>query len=500
MTLLLGIDLSTTGAKALLINNEGKVVGSATTALELSTPRPLWSEQEPRDWWQAATMSIHSVLAQANSSGGLIEAIGLTGQMHGLVLLDECGEVLRPAILWNDQRCGEQCDEIRARVGTERLIQITGNDALTGLTAPKIMWVEKYEPEIYQRIKHVLLPKDYIRFRLTGKFAMDKADGSGTMLFDLAKRNWSREILEVLNISPEWLPETFEGPQVTGEVADEAASATGLRAGVPIIGGGGDQSAQAVGVGAIQPGILAVTLGTSGVVFATTESPLVEPRGRLHAFCHALPDRWHLMGVMLSAAGSLQWYRDALATQASFEDIIAEAATITAGSEGLLFLPYLSGERAPHPDPLARGSWVGLTLRHRRGHLTRAVLEGVAFGLRDIFSLMQGVGLRTVNQVRVSGGGARSTLWRQILADVLGVELVTVDTTEGAAFGAALLAGVAAGTWADVGSACAQTIKLTEHVTPDTKNANRYDQMYEQYEMLYPALKPTFNGLAAIDG
>jgi xylulokinase len=320
------------------------------------------------------------------------------------------------------------------------------------------------------------------------------------MLFDLAKRNWSREILEVLNISPEWLPETFEGPQVTGEVADEAASATGLRAGIPIIGGGGDQSAQAVGVGAIQPGILAVTLGTSGVVFATTESPLVEPRGRLHAFCHALPDRWHLMGVMLSAAGSLQWYRDALATQASFEDIIAEAATITAGSEGLLFLPYLSGERAPHPDPLARGSWVGLTLRHRRGHLTRAVLEGVAFGLRDIFSLMQGVGLRTVNQVRVSGGGARSTLWRQILADVLGVELVTVDTTEGAAFGAALLAGVAAGTWADVGSACAQTIKLTEHVTPDTKNANRYDQMYEQYEMLYPALKPTFNGLAAIDG
>jgi xylulokinase len=500
MTLLLGVDLSTTGAKALLINNEGQVVGSATTALELSTPRPLWSEQEPRDWWHAATMSIRSVLAQPNVSGELIEAIGLTGQMHGLVLLDERGEVLRPAILWNDQRCAEQCDEIRARVGGERLIQMTGNDALPGLTAPKIMWVEKYEPEIYQRIKHVLLPKDYIRFRLTARLVMDKADGSGTMLFDLAKRNWSREILEALNISPEWLPETFEGPQITGEVTDEAASATGLSVGTPVIAGGGDQSAQAVGVGAIEPGILAVTLGTSGVVFATTTSPLVEPQGRLHAFCHALPDRWHLMGVMLSAAGSLQWYRDALATQASFEQIIAEAADVTAGSEGLLFLPYLSGERAPHPDSLARGSWVGLTLRHRRGHLTRSVLEGVAFGLRDIFTLMQGVGLGTVNQVRVSGGGARSTVWRQILADVLGVELVTVDTTEGAAFGAALLAGVAAGTWPDVASACAQTIKLTERVAPDTNVVQRYDQMYEQYEMLYPALRPTFNGVAAIVG
>jgi xylulokinase len=445
-------------------------------------------------------MSIRSVLAEANVRGGFIEAIGLTGQMHGLVLLDDRGEVLRPAILWNDQRCGEQCDEIRALVGEERLIRITGNDALTGLTAPKIMWIEKYEPEIHRHIRHVLLPKDYIRFRLTGEFAMDKADGSGTMLFDLAKRNWSREILDALNISPEWLPETFEGPQITGEVTDEAASATGLKPGTPVVAGGGDQSAQGIGVGAIQPGVLAVTLGTSGVVFATTKSPLVEPQGRLHAFCHALPDRWHLMGVMLSAAGSLQWYRDALAPQSSFEDIITEAAEVAAGSEGLLFLPYLSGERAPHPDPLARGSWVGLTLRHRRGHLTHAVLEGVAFGLRDIFTLMQGVGLGAVNQVRVSGGGAKSTVWRQILADVLGVELVTVDTTEGAAYGAALLAGVALGAWADIASACAQTINVTERVTPNAKNVQRYSQMYKQYEMLYPALKPTFNGLAAIGG
>ena len=443
-------------------------------------------------------MSIRSVLAEANVPGELIEAIGLTGQMHGLVLLDEFGEPLRPAILWNDQRCGEQCDEIRARIGAERLIRITGNDALTGLTGPKILWVEKYEPEIHRRIRHVLLPKDYLRFRLTGKFAMDKADGSGTMLFDLSKRDWSGEIVNALNISPEWLPETFEGPQITGGVTNEAAEATGLRLGTPVVAGGGDQSAQAIGVGAVRPGLLAVTLGTSGVVFAATESPLVEPQGRLHAFCHAVPERWHLMGVMLSAAGSLQWYRDALAPQAAFEDLIAEALDVRAGSEGLLFLPYLSGERTPHPDPQARGSWVGLTLRHRRGHLTRAVLEGVAFGLKDIFSLMQGVGLGAADQVRVSGGGARSLVWRQILADVLGMELATVDNTEGAAYGAALLAGVAIGAWADVASACAQNINVAERVTPDTKNVQRYEQMYQQYQALYPALKEISHKLAEI--
>lgn len=499
MTLFLGIDLSTTGAKALLINKAGRVIGSATTSLELSTPRPLWSEQEPRDWWQATTMSIQRVLAESNVPGEQIEAIGLTGQMHGLVLLGAAQEVLRPAILWNDQRCSEQCDEIRRLVGRERLIRITGNDALTGLTAPKILWVEKYEPEIHQRIRHVLLPKDYIRLRLTGKLAMDKADGSGTMLFDLANRTWSMEILEALNVSRDWLPDTFEGPEITGEVTSEAAEATGLKPGTPVVAGGGDQAAQGIGVGVVQPGLLAVTLGTSGVVFAATESPLIEPQGRLHAFCHALPQRWHLMGVMLSAAGSLQWYRDVLAPQARFEDLVVEASEVSAGSEGLLFLPYLSGERAPHPDPLARGSWVGLTLRHRRGHLTRAVLEGVAFGLKDIFTLMQGVGLGPIDQVRVSGGGARSIVWRQILADVLGVELVTVNTTEGAAFGAALLAGVANGTWVDVPSACEQTIEVTERVTPNTQNVQRYEQMYQQYEMLYPALKPISHSLAAIE-
>jgi xylulokinase len=498
MNLLLGIDLSTTGAKALLIDEEGTVVASVTTPLGLSNPKPLWSEQEPRDWWQATTQSIRRALSEANASGADIKAIGLTGQMHGLVLLDERGDVLRPAILWNDQRSGKECDEIRARVGRERLIQITGNDALTGFTAPKILWVERHEPEIYRRARHVLLPKDYVRYRLTGRFAMDKADGSGTILFDLAKRNWSPEILDTLNIPAEWLPETFEGPEVTGDVASDAVNETGLRAGTPVVAGGGDQAAGAIGVGAVRPGILALTLGTSGVVFAATESPLIEPQGRLHAFCHALPNRWHLMGVMLSAAGSLQWYRDALAPELSFEELVAEAAQIPAGSEGLLFLPYLSGERTPYPDPLARGAWVGLTVRHRRGHLTRAVLEGVAFGLKEGFSLMQSAGLGAIEQVRVSGGGAKSVLWRQILADVLGAELVTVNTTEGAAYGAALLAGVAAGAWPDVESACAQTIKTTAHVSPDETSVARYERMYQQYQGLYPALKDVSHALSEI--
>jgi xylulokinase len=334
---------------------------------------------------------------------------------------------------------------------------------------------------------------------LTGKLALDKADGSGTMLFDLARRDWSAEIVETLQIPPDWLPETFEGEQVTGEISGEAASATGLLKGTPVVAGGGDQSAQAIGVGAIRPGMLAVTLGTSGVVFAATDSPLIEPLGRLHAFCHAAPGRWHLMGVMLSAAGSLQWFRDALAPQMSFAELVDEAARAPAGSKGLLFLPYLSGERTPHPDPLARGGWIGLTLRHRREHLTRAVLEGVAFGLKDIFSLMEGVGLGAVEQVRVSGGGARSKLWRQIVADILGVELVTVNTTEGAAYGAALLAGVAAGVWLDVDAACGETIKIVERVSPDAKNLDCYRQMYDEYRALYPALRQTLHGLSAID-
>ena len=493
---LLGIDVSTTGVKALVIDGDGAIVDSFTSPLHLSNPRPLWSEQHPHDWWRAAINSIQNVLRETSATD--IAAIGLTGQMHGLVLLDEAGVVLRPAILWNDQRCAEECDEIRERLGKERLIQISGNDAVTGFTAPKILWVRNHEREVYERARHVLLPKDYLRYKLTGECAMDKADGSGTLLFDLKKRDWSSEILDALNIPRALLPTTFEGPEITGRVTARAAEATGLLEGTPVVAGGGDQSAQAVGVGAIRPGVLAVTLGTSGVVFAATETPLVESQGRLHAFCHAVPDRWHLMGVMLSAAGSLQWYRDALAPNMPFSELVDEASQVPAGSEGLLFLPYLCGERTPHPDPLARGSFVGLTNRHTRAHLTRAVLEGVAFGLKDIFSLMQNVGMREVDQVRVSGGGAKSSAWRQILADVLESELVTVNTTEGAAYGTALLAGVAAGVWPNVDTACAQTIRVSDRIEPNNTNLSRYAEMYRQYQSLYPALRSISHSLSAI--
>lgn len=494
---LLGIDVSTTGVKALVIDGDGAIVESFTSPLHLSNPRPLWSEQHPHDWWDAAINSIQHVLRETSAND--IAAIGLTGQMHGLVLLDDAGVVLRPAILWNDQRCAEECDEIRERVGKERLIQISGNDAVTGFTAPKILWVRNHEREAYERASHVLLPKDYLRYKLTGEYAMDKADGSGTLLFDLNKRDWSSEVLDALSISHTWLPTTFEGPEITGRITRDAAAATGLREGTDVVAGGGDQSAQAVGVGAIRPGVLAVTLGTSGVVFAATETPLVESQGRLHAFCHAVPDRWHLMGVMLSAAGSLQWYRDAVCPNISFEELVNEASQVPAGSEGLLFLPYLCGERTPHPDPLARGSFVGLTNRHSRAHLTRAVLEGVAFGLKDIFSLMQNVGMREVNQVRVSGGGAKSKVWRQILADVLESELVTVNTTEGAAYGAALLAGVAARVWPNVDAACAQTIRVSDRIEPNITNVSRYAEMYRQYQSLYPALRSISHALSTIE-
>jgi len=499
MTLLLGIDISTTGAKALLTDEAGRVVASASNPLTLSTPRPLWSEQQPEDWWRAIAASIRQALTEANAAGDQVAAIGLTGQMHGLVLLDEQGEVLRPAILWNDQRCGAECDLIRERLGLERLIQLTGNDALTGFTAPKIVWVQRHEPEIFARSRHVLLPKDYVRYKLTGAMAMDKADGSGTMLFDLAARDWSAEALDALEIPRDWLPPTYEGPQVTGQVTAEAAAATGLSAGTPVMAGGGDQAAGAVGVGAVRAGVVSLVLGTSGVVFASTDAPLIEGQGRLHAFCHAVPDRWHMMGVMLSAAGSLQWYRDTLAPQTPFDELVSEATVAPVGSEGLIFLPYLTGERTPYPDPLARGAWVGLTVRHRRAHLTRAVLEGVAFGLKDSFALLQSAGLGAIEQVRVSGGGAKSPLWRQILADVLNVELVTVNTTEGAAYGAALLAGVGAGVWPDVDTACAQTIKTENGVAPNAEAVSRYAALYPHYRNLYAALRPTFVGLAAIE-
>jgi xylulokinase len=498
MTYFLGIDTSTTGSKALVIDERGTVIGVASSPHTLQTPRPLWSEQDPREWWEAVSASIRSVLGQAGIGGEEIGSVGLTGQMHGLVLLDEAEHVLRPAILWNDQRTQSQCDEIHARFGKERFIQITGNVALTGFTAPKILWVKENEPAVYAKAKHVLLPKDYIRLKLTGEYAMDKADGAGTVLFDLSARDWSEEVLSALEIPRAWMPKTFEGPEFTGYVNEEAASLTGLKAGTPVAAGGGDQAAQAVGVGAVEPGIVGLTVGTSGVVFATTPSALIEPEGRLHAFCHAVPGLWHFMGVMLSAAGSLQWYRDTLAPTMSFDELLREAESIPAGSEGLQFLPYLTGERTPHPDPLARGAFIGLTIRHSRAHMTRALLEGVAFGLKDSFTLILSAGLDTITQVRASGGGTKGALWRQILASVLEAELVTVNTAEGAAYGAALLAGVGAGVWSDVPSASDACIKITGSTQPVLSEIDVYRQAYPVYQDLYPALKSSFDRMGGV--
>lgn len=492
MAYLLGLDISTTGAKALIIGEDGRVIASHTTPQPISTPKPLWSEQNPSDWWDGIVASIRAALAAANAKGDDIACIGLTGQMHGLVLLDAAGKVLRPSILWNDQRTQKQCDEITERVGFSRLIQLTGNRALTGFTAPKILWVRENEPDVYAKAAHMLLPKDYIRFMLTGEYAMDMSEASGTSLLDVANRRWSSEVIRRLEIPETWMPALCEGPEITGAVSANVAALTGLKAGTPVVGGGGDQAAGAVGVGAVEPGIISLVVGTSGVVFAPLAQYSYEPDGRLHAFCHAVPGMWHFMGVMLSAAGSLQWFHDTLAPDESFDDLLAPAADIPPGSEGLLFLPYLTGERTPHPDPLARGAFVGLTVRHTRAHMARAVLEGVAFGLKDSFQLMAAAGLPSEKmQVRVSGGGVKSGLWRQILADVIGAPLVSTNSTEGAAYGAALLASVGAGVYPDVQTACKRTIRTSDATEPSVQ-ARDYDHAYELYGALYPALKETF--------
>ncbi len=488
MSYVLGMDVSTTATKALLVDQSGSVAGVGSVEYPYETPRPLWSEQDPAHWWDGAVGAIRRALEATGVSPDNVVGVGLTGQMHGSVLLDAAGEVVRPAILWNDQRTEEECDEIRRRVGKDRLIEITGNDALTGFTAPKLLWVQRHEPDNWARVRHVLLPKDYVRYRLTGEFATDVADGSGTILFDLARRTWSEELLEALDLDRSLFPETFEGPQVTGTLSEAAAEETGLRPGTPVVAGGGDQSANAVGVGAIEPGIVALSLGTSGVVFAATEEPFTQAEGRLHAFCHAVPERWHLMGVMLSAAGSLRWLRDAVAPKATFEDMVAMAAEVEPGAEGLMFLPYLSGERTPHPDPRARAAFVGLTVRHDLRHMTRAVLEGVAYGLRDSLELMMETGLARPEQIRASGGGTRSSLWNQILSDTLGTQIATIPDAEGAAYGAALLAAVGAGWFPTVDEACAATVTV-EPVAEPGDAAAYYDAHHPTYQALYPALR-----------
>ncbi len=492
MSLVLGIDVSTTATKAVLMDGGGEVRSVGVDEYDVQTPRPLWSEQDPAAWWDATATAVRAALEGAGAGPGSVDAVGLTGQMHGLVLLDAAGKVLRPAILWNDQRTSAECDEIRELVGRDRLIAVTGNDALPGFTAPKILWVRRNEPGVWSRIAHVLLPKDFVRLRLTGEHAVDRADGAGTILFDLAARDWSGEVLDALGIDKRWLPATFEGPEVTGTVTAEAAALTGLRPGTPVVAGGGDQAAAAVGLGSVEPGIPSLSLGTSGVVFVTTDGPTVQPEGRLHAFCHAVPDRWHLMGVMLSAAGSLRWYRDTVAPGLGFGRLVEEAAEAPPGSDGLLFLPYLTGERTPHPDPLARGAFVGLAVTHRRAHLTRAVLEGVAFGLRDSFDLVQAMEPDLPDEIRATGGGTRSALWRRILADVLGTAVVTTSTEQGAAQGAATLAAVGAGWFASVQDACRELVQVQDRTEPSS-DADRYRALHARYRDLYPALAPSFH-------
>lgn len=498
MALVLGIDVSTTATKAVLIDDKGAVRGIGASEYAFDVPFAQWSEQDPRLWWDGAVAAIGAALKEAGAGGEEVAAVGLTGQMHGLVVLDSADHVLRPAILWNDQRTAPECDLIREAVGPQRLIEVTGNDALTGFTAPKLVWVRRREPHVWREIAHVLLPKDYLRLRLTGEHALDKADGSGTLLFDLAGRNWSSEILDALEIDRAWLPATFEGPEIAGGVSREAAEATGLTAGTPIVAGGGDQSANAVGLGAVSPGTTAVSLGTSGVVFASTDSPLYEPRGHVHAFCHAVPGRWHMMSVMLAAAGSLRWFRDTLAPGAAYDDLVAAAADVPAGSDGLYFLPYLSGERSPHPDPLARGAFVGLTLRHDRRHMTRAVLEGVAYGLRDGLGAMMAAGTPAPRQILASGGGLASPLWRQILADVLGAPMALPQTNEGAAYGAGVLGAVGAGWYRSVDEACAAMVSSTVVASPGP-DAAAYAAGHAVYGDLYPALRPAFKSIASLN-
>ena len=472
MTQLVGLDVGTTGVKALALSPEGDVLARVEESYELSTPHPGWAEQDPEDWWRAAERALAAL-------GGEPAAIGLSGQMHGLVVLDDRDRVLRPAILWNDQRTEAECVEIEERVGLARLIQLTGNRALTGFTAPKLLWLRRHEPTTYAQVAHVLLPKDYVRLRLTGEHAIDVADASGTLLFDVARRRWSREMLEALELDAAWLPRALESPEVSGETV----------AGIPVAAGAGDQAAAALGVGVDRPGPVSVVLGTSGVVFAALPAFAAEPQARVHAFCHAVPGGWHAMGVMLSAGGSLRWLRDVFGPRVGYDELTAAAEEWPAGTEGLTFLPYLSGERTPHADPHARAAYAGLTLRHHRGALVRAVLEGVAYGLRDSLELLRELGVDP-RDGRVSGGGARSDLWLRILASVLRLPIRRTAADEGSAFGAALLGGVAAGVFRDVHEAVATCVRLLEPVDPDPQWVDAYEHGYRRFQLLYPALRP----------
>jgi len=500
MPLFLGIDTGTSGTKAVLIDENGHLLASDTQEYPLSTPYPQWAEQNPdTDWWTAAQAAIRAVLSKANVAGDQVGGVGLTGQMHGSVFLDKSGEVIRPALLWCDGRTAAECAEITEAVGGEqRLFEVIGQPVFTSFTAPKIVWLRKHEPANYERLAQVLLPKDYIRYRLTGEYATEVSDASGTSLLDVRKRNWSSTMLAALDIPKSLLPKVYESPEVSGTISAAAAAATGLKAGTPVVGGGGDQAAGAVGTGTVTLGRVSSALGTSGVVFAHSADPFFDPEMRIQTFCHAVPGAWHLMGCMLASGGSLRWYRDTFAPGEAYDAITAGAATTPPGCEGLIWLPYLSGERTPYPDPDARGAFFGATLRtSSRDWFARAVLEGVAYSFKDAFSLLEAIGV-PVQEVRASGGGAKSAFWLQILADVIGQPHVLLHVDEGPAFGAALLASVGTGAYASVPEACAAAIRTTDETRPNPETSAAYARYYPIYRELYPALQASFRSVSKL--
>ena len=479
----LGVDVGTGGTRAVVVDRTGRVVASeASEHAAIHSAHVGWAEQDPEDWWRAAQVAIGTVLKLV----GTVESVGLTGQMHGCVMLDAEGVVLRPALIWCDQRTQPQCDWLVTKVGLERLIELVANPALPNFTLTKLLWVKEHQPEIFGKIRHVLCPKDFIRLRMTGEYAMDMQEASGTLLLDVAHRRWSTEVAEAAGIPMEWLPKLYEGPEVCAYVSEAGAAATGVKAGTPVVAGAGDQGAGAVGMGVLKPGMVSATIGTSGVVFAATDKPTLDPKGRLHTFCHAAPGIWHVMGVTNGAGLSLRWLRDTLMPDASYDVMMALAAEVPAGSDGMIWTPYLFGERTPHLDAKARAAFVGITASTTRGHFVRAVLEGVAMSLRETFTLFDERCI-PVTEIRLGGGGARGELWRQIQADVYGRPVERLEAEEGGAFGAALLAGTGVGAWPDVPTACAETIRVAEVIEP--RNASVMDRTYLEYRKIYPALR-----------
>ncbi len=495
---LLGIDVGTGGTRALVIDADGRIVGSATEDHEaFASPQIGWAEQDPNDWWRACGVAVRKALATSQLRGDQIVCVGLSGQMHGAVLLDDRASVVRPALIWCDVRTEKQSQDLTARIGAVRLIQLACNPALANFTLTKCLWVRENEPENWRRVRSLMLPKDYVRLQLTGERATDMADASGTLLLDVAHRRWSKEILELVGIPESLLPALYESPEICGQVSAAGAAATGLRSGTPVVAGAGDQASGAIGMGVVSPGTVSATIGTSGVVLAATDCPALDPRGRLHTFCHAVPGRWIVMGVTQGAGLSLRWFRDQFGVRGngereSYAALSGEAASAPPGSDGLLWAPYLMGERTPHLDPEARGILVGLTATHTRGHVIRAILEGVAFSLRDTFSIFQEIEV-PAKTIRLGGGGAKSALWRQIQADVYGQQVETVEAEEGAAYGAAILAGVGVKAWPSVDAACDAVVRVAGKVSPNSENSAVMEKAYAAYRRIYPAMKFILN-------